>query len=181
MQGDTLHPLIVNPLAKYLWFDEYISSKKLCANPSFFLRLRQQWNGGWIGIASQSMREQDVPLKLAFLLICCFVLERRMRQKRDGCRRNAPDCKSLEHPMPRSGFRGRSCSNPRSASKFFVWHLYLNIPAPEVPVSQETPIKVARNDELRKRYEGGESISKLARAFGLSNARVHQILHNRRK
>ena len=119
-----------------------------------FLRLRQQRNGCWVGIASHSMREQDVPLKLACLLICCFVLERRMRQKRDGCRRNAPSGRCIEHPVPLSGFRGRPCSNPRNASEFFVWHLYRNIPTPEVPVSQETPIKVARTDELRKRYEG---------------------------
>jgi len=52
---------------------------------------------------------------------------------------------------------------------------------PKLPISGETPKQIGRNDQIRERYAHGESIPNLAKAFNLSNARMYQILHNRRK
>ncbi len=41
--------------------------------------------------------------------------------------------------------------------------------------------KAQRNELIRQRYTNGESIPKLAIAFDLSRARIHQILHGQRK
>ncbi|KAB2903687.1 MAG: hypothetical protein F9K27_12110 [Anaerolineae bacterium] len=44
-----------------------------------------------------------------------------------------------------------------------------------------TPKKTRRNQELRQQYANGESIPDLAKVFGISEQRVHQILRGRRK
>jgi len=38
-----------------------------------------------------------------------------------------------------------------------------------------------RNQAIRERHEAGESLSQLARAFGISSQRVQQIIKKRRK
>jgi Mor family transcriptional regulator len=69
---------------------------------------------------------------------------------------------------------------PSSASIYFVEHLYAQIPLPKYPISGETPKQTQRNEQIRKRHADGESISELALAFNLSNARIHQLIHHRR-
>ena len=73
---------------------------------------------------------------------------------------------------------------PRSIQSIFVpdvesgvaallERLYLN--PLRLPIPQNSP-KTDRNTEIRALYANGLSIPKLARQFGISNARVHQIL-----
>ncbi len=83
--------------------------------------------------------------------------------------------------LPLSGFRTRPCSTPSDASTIFIDWIYFGETPPDAPISGETPRKNERNEEIRKRYAEGESIPELAKACGLSNARVHQILHGRRR
>ena len=53
--------------------------------------------------------------------------------------------------------------------------LYLGIVLPPQPVSKVTPQKHVRNAEIRARYRAGESLSTLAKVFGISEQRVYQI------
>ncbi len=49
------------------------------------------------------------------------------------------------------------------------------------PVTFKTLPKIDRNSEIVTLYQNGLSIPKLARRYGISNARVHQILRNTRR
>ena len=75
---------------------------------------------------------------------------------------------------------GKFVIDVESATKFFLRELYSFQAPPEKPITYRDE-KAARNDEIRQRYENGESIPNLAIEYGLSNARIHQILHKRRK
>lgn len=44
-----------------------------------------------------------------------------------------------------------------------------------------TMAKVERNERIREQYRNGYTIPELASRYGLSNARIHQVIHNRRK
>ena len=59
--------------------------------------------------------------------------------------------------------------------------LYTGILLPPHPVSKRTPRKHSRNAEIRARHRAGETLSTLAEVFGLSEQRIHQIAHGRRK
>jgi Mor family transcriptional regulator len=54
-------------------------------------------------------------------------------------------------------------------------------PFPEMPQNDHTPEKADRNAQIIARYEAGETGASIARAFGVSEQRVHQIVHGRRK
>ena len=83
--------------------------------------------------------------------------------------------------VPLSGFRGRPCSTPSDASTFFIGWLYAHIPLPDAPISNETPRKIERNAAIRVQFASGMSVPDLAKLHGISEQRVHQILHNRRR
>ena len=51
----------------------------------------------------------------------------------------------------------------------------------DVPLSGETPRQTNRNQQIRERHSAGETISDLAREFGISPQRVSQIVRGRRK
>ena len=59
--------------------------------------------------------------------------------------------------------------------------LYADQPPSKTPISNVTPKKIHRNAEIKRRYADGESVPDLAKAFGISEQRVHQILRGRRK
>jgi Mor family transcriptional regulator len=52
---------------------------------------------------------------------------------------------------------------------------------PQSPISGSTSPKCARNAEIRARHEKGESIATLAEVFGITEQRIWQIIHSRRK
>jgi Mor family transcriptional regulator len=56
--------------------------------------------------------------------------------------------------------------------------MYRGFSLPQAPVSN---LKRERNAEIRDRYAAGMSVPELARRFGISEQRVHQILRGRRK
>ena len=58
---------------------------------------------------------------------------------------------------------------------------YAGILLPQKPVSRITPTKCERNEEIRLRHRQGETLISLADVFGLSENRVWQIVHGRRK
>jgi Mor family transcriptional regulator len=59
--------------------------------------------------------------------------------------------------------------------------LYSNQTPPQSPVSDATPTKQERNAEIRQRHAEGELVSDLAKEFGISVQRIHQILKGKRK
>jgi Mor family transcriptional regulator len=59
--------------------------------------------------------------------------------------------------------------------------VYLGQKVPTVPLTDHTPTKRHRNEQIRRRYQRGETVMRLAAAFGLSEQRISQILRRRRK
>jgi Mor family transcriptional regulator len=62
--------------------------------------------------------------------------------------------------------------------------LYAGFSVSSTPKSEKTPPKPERNELIRKRYAEGITGPELAKEFGLSRARIYQILgkrHNRKK
>ena len=53
-------------------------------------------------------------------------------------------------------------------------------PFPNEPQNDLVPAQTERNEEIRARYETGETGASIARAFGISEQRVNQIVHERR-
>ena len=76
---------------------------------------------------------------------------------------------------------GTSVHSLERATQALLRLLYTGQLAPDVPQSNKTPEKVKRNAEIKRRYAEGESVPDLAREFGISEQRVHQILRGRRK
>jgi Mor family transcriptional regulator len=58
--------------------------------------------------------------------------------------------------------------------------LYIGQKMPLAPLTDHTPSKHTRNQEIRERYAQGETIVDLAEAFELSAQRVSQVLRGRR-
>jgi hypothetical protein len=58
--------------------------------------------------------------------------------------------------------------------------LYIGQSSPIFPLNDHTPTQEQRNEEIRMRYLEGQTVGYLAQ-FGLSEQRVSQILHYRRK
>jgi Mor family transcriptional regulator len=58
---------------------------------------------------------------------------------------------------------------------------YRGLILPQHPVSDGPFRKCARNAEIRARHEKGESIATLAEVFGITEQRIWQIIHSRRK
>ena len=76
--------------------------------------------------------------------------------------------------MPHTGLEPRGYFNLENAIWNILSRLYRGIPDKiQVVVAMHR-----RNEEIRHRYnDGEESIPDLAKLFGLSNARIHQIIH----
>jgi Mor family transcriptional regulator len=58
--------------------------------------------------------------------------------------------------------------------------LYIGQKMPLGPLTDHTPSKHTRNQEIRERYAQGETIVDLAEAFEISAQRVSQVLRERR-
>jgi Mor family transcriptional regulator len=58
--------------------------------------------------------------------------------------------------------------------------LYIGRKMPLVPLTDYTPSKHRRNQEIRERYAQGETIIDLAEAFEISAQRISQVLRGRR-
>ena len=78
------------------------------------------------------------------------------------------------------GMRGRSFPQVLFAMAFAISIAYRGQSLPPSPVSGTSP-KCARNAEIRAHHKKGESIATLSQAFGITEQRIWQILHERRK
>lgn len=58
--------------------------------------------------------------------------------------------------------------------------LYTSTSIPKQPLS-DNPTLVERNQKIRERYGNGEKVSKLAQEFEVSEQRIYQIIHGKRK
>ena len=83
--------------------------------------------------------------------------------------------------MPLQGFQPIPRPSPSQLAETILRRLYNWLPAPDRPISDNHEIKVDRNEEIRRRYAAGEDVRKLAEEYGISIARLHQILHFKRK
>ena len=63
-----------------------------------------------------------------------------------------------------------------SAAERILTRLYAGVSFPERPVTQKHISKAARNADIIARHKEGESLSALARAYGISPQRAHQIV-----
>ena len=83
--------------------------------------------------------------------------------------------------MPHRGLRDRAFQSLVDGIVYGMVLLYIAQPAPVQPVTNLTPKQYTRNARIRARYANGESLSRLADAFGLSPQRIDQIARGSRK
>jgi hypothetical protein len=76
---------------------------------------------------------------------------------------------------------GTSIHSLEDATETILKLLYEGEVLPQSPVSNSTPRKTQRNLLIRQRYADGESAPHLAKDFGISEQRIYQILHGKRK
>ncbi|HMN11120.1 MAG TPA: sigma factor-like helix-turn-helix DNA-binding protein [Bellilinea sp.] len=80
--------------------------------------------------------------------------------------------------MPHRGFEPPACFDVWLAA-FHILEMLYNTPFPAEPQNDLVPEKTGRNAEIQTRYEHGETLDKLAEAFGVSAQRVSQIIRGR--
>ena len=76
---------------------------------------------------------------------------------------------------------GIVCHSLETADQLFLRLLYFNRPIPQKLISNRTLRKLSRNEQIQQCYAGSEAIPQLAKVFRISNQRVHQITHGKRK
>ena len=81
--------------------------------------------------------------------------------------------------MVSRGFKPAACFDIWLATFHIIEMLY-DTPFPETPQSDRIQEKADRNAEIITRYEAGETGASIARAFGISEQRVNQIIQGRR-
>ena len=57
---------------------------------------------------------------------------------------------------------------------------YITQPKPKFVLTDHTPTKHQRNEEIRMRYAAGATLEELAALFGISHQRVSQIVRGKR-
>ena len=83
--------------------------------------------------------------------------------------------------MPHRGLEPRGLQHPVAAIQYGMLLMYIGQKMPLAPLTDHTPSKLTRNQEIRERYAQGETIVDLAEAFDISEQRVSQVLRGRRK
>lgn len=81
--------------------------------------------------------------------------------------------------LPHKPVWGNSVHSLENATARILKLLYGGETPPPTPISNKIPQKAARNETIKRRYAAGESVPDLAREFGISEQRVHQILRGR--
>src|SRR5579859_7661314 len=79
--------------------------------------------------------------------------------------------------LPHRGFQDTSVHNISEAARCIIRLLYRGI-LPALPRYFKDTSRESRNQQIRERFEAGESVPNLARAFQISEQRVHQILRS---
>ena len=84
--------------------------------------------------------------------------------------------------MPQRGFDDRSVFGQLAYAAYrMILENYAGMLLPQKPVTRITPTQCDRNEQIRLRHQQGETLISLAEVFGLSENRVWQIVHGRRK
>jgi Mor family transcriptional regulator len=83
--------------------------------------------------------------------------------------------------MPHRGLCVRGLQQLADAIDYGMLLLYIGQKMPLVPLTDHTPTKLTRNQEIRERYAQGATIVALAEAFEISTQRVSQVLRGQRK
>jgi len=86
----------------------------------------------------------------------------------------------LHTEMPHRGLEPRGLQHPVAAIQYGMLLMYVGRKMPLAPLTDHTPTKLTRNQEIRERYAQGETIVDLAEAFEISEQRVSQVLRGRR-
>lgn len=82
--------------------------------------------------------------------------------------------------MSPRGLEPRGLQHPVAAIQYGMLLLYIGRKMPLAPLTDHTPTKLTRNQEIRERHAQGETIVDLAEAFEISEQRVSQVLRGRR-
>ncbi len=82
--------------------------------------------------------------------------------------------------MPPWGFGPGAVFLAETAMQSFIVALYYDTSMPEYPWPLNIPL-TERNQAIIKAYQHGETLERIAEAFEISIARVHQILKQRGK
>lgn len=77
--------------------------------------------------------------------------------------------------MPHRGIYAPSFPALDAAIRTILDHLYRGRPPPDMPSPNRTRSKHKRNEEIRARYEAGETLEQLAKVYGMSFQRIQQI------
>ena len=100
----------------------------------------------------------------------------------EGEKENSTPVLGEWNPVPHRGIFDTSVFEQlRYAARRMIFEIYVGYFQPPQLVSHTTPIKYERNEEIRLRHLQGETLMNLADFFHLSESRVWQIIHNRRK
>lgn len=82
--------------------------------------------------------------------------------------------------LPHTGFHDTSFPfSLASAVSFILRLLYINSTLPTSPITRHIVAKQDRNQEIRERYASGETLAELAKDYGISEQRVHEIVRYR--
>lgn len=81
--------------------------------------------------------------------------------------------------VPHRGFKPAACFDIWLAT-FHIMEMLYDTPYPTEPQNDLVPAQTERNEEMRARYEAGETGASLARAYCISEQRVNQIIRGRR-
>ncbi len=81
--------------------------------------------------------------------------------------------------MPHRGLKTAACFDVWLATFHIIEMLY-DTPFPTEPQNDLVPAQTERDEEIRARYEAGETGATIAQTFGISEQRVNQIIRGRR-
>jgi hypothetical protein len=77
------------------------------------------------------------------------------------------------------GFKPAACFDIWLAT-FHIMEMLYDTPFPTEPQNDLVPAQTERNEEIRARYEAGETGAGIAQDFGVSEQRVNQIVRRQR-
>lgn len=83
--------------------------------------------------------------------------------------------------MPRRSLQIISVHTVTIVCRLVSHQVYDFAPVPQLPVTDGTPKLAERNQQIVQLQNEGMSVSELAKLFGISEQRISQILHKRRK
>jgi Mor family transcriptional regulator len=82
--------------------------------------------------------------------------------------------------IPHRSLEPRGLQHPVVAIHYGILLMYIGQKIPLAPLTDHTPTKLTRNQEIRERYAQGETIVNPAEAFEISEQRISQVLRGRR-